>query len=534
MTWPDRPSFRQLAQRGNLVPLVRRLMSDQLTPVLAYRRLVLPDERTAPSFLFESIEGGAAVGRYSYLGAQPAMEVIARRHEVTVIDRRRGTEMTTTEDDPLGVPQRLTSGWSRAMPPWAPFEFPRFTGGWVGYAGYDTVRYLEGEKLPFEGAPRDDRHLPDMHFGLYRQAAAFDHVGKVLYAISHVLLDEHASVDAAYDAGCAELNEFVRRLETHTVPIPPGSVDIDLAQLPRASMKGNFSQQEFEAAVDRCKEYIAAGDAFQIVLSRRFERRTSADPFEIYRALRIVNPSPYMIYLQASGSILVASSPEILCRVQGGVVTNRPLAGTRPRGATPEQDAALEAELRSSEKERAEHIMLVDLGRNDLGRVCETGSIALERIMDVERYSHVMHLSSTITGTLRAGLTCWDALRNTLPVGTVSGAPKVRAMQIIDELEPTRRGPYAGGIGAVGFTGDMDIALALRTMVIPTAEPPHPRSGDPRGPREWSVHLQAGAGVVADSQPAAEYEETVNKAAGLGRAIDLAEAAFATDEPSRP
>jgi anthranilate synthase component 1 len=294
-------------------------------------------------------------------------------------------------------------------------------------------------------------------------------------------------------------------------------------------MQSNFTPQAFERAVKECKAYIAAGDAFQIVLSQRFERTSRADPFEIYRALRIVNPSPYMIYLQAAGSILVASSPEILCRCRDGIVTNRPLAGTRRRGASPEEDRRLERELLSDHKERAEHIMLVDLGRNDLGRVCEASSIRLERVMDVERYSHVMHLSSTLTGRLRAGLDCWDALRGTLPVGTVSGAPKVRAMQIIDELEPTRRGPYAGGIGAVGFGGDMDIALALRTIVIPTRQfvERHPHARSVPGHREsWAVHLQAGAGIVADSSPRHEYDETVGKAAALGRAIDLAEHAF--------
>jgi anthranilate synthase component 1 len=261
-------------------------------------------------------------------------------------------------------------------------------------------------------------------------------------------------------------------------------------------------------------------------LSQSFERQTTADPFEIYRALRIVNPSPYMIYLQARGSILVASSPEILCRCEGGVVTNRPLAGTRRRGDSIEEDHALERELRNDAKERAEHVMLVDLGRNDLGRVCETASIRIDKIMDVERYSHVMHLSSTLTGTMRDEMDCWDALRNTLPVGTVSGAPKVRAMQIIDELEPTRRGPYAGGIGAVDLHGNMDMAIALRTMVIPTHAGPDDQREESPNRRAWTVHLQAGAGIVADSVPASEYEETVSKAAALGRAIDLAESAF--------
>ncbi len=514
----DLATFRKLASAGNVIALHRRLMSDQLTPVLGYRRLVAPDERTAPSFLLESVEDGSSMGRYSFIGAQPSLEVIATGHEVTVTDHRNGTTATKREDDPLAVPRQLTAEWKLAT---TDADMPKcFTGGWVGYAGYDTMRYLEGEKLPFERSPRDDRQLPDVHFGLYRQVGVFDHVQRVLYAVNHVKVNEHGSVDEAYRRGSEQLDGFVDRLETHAaIPLPPGSVDLDLSRLPQSAMTGNFTREGFEAAVRSCKQYIGAGDAFQIVLSQRFDRKTTADPFEIYRALRIVNPSPYMIYLQARGSILVASSPEILCRCENRVVTNRPLAGTRRRGETAERDEILERELLADEKERAEHVMLVDLGRNDLGRVCETSTIKLERIMEVERYSHVMHLSSTLKGILRDDLNCWDALRNTLPVGTVSGAPKVRAMQIIDELEPTRRGPYAGGIGAVGFGGDMDIALALRTMVIPTTE--QAKTGG-----EWTVHLQAGAGVVADSVPAAEFDETVNKAAALGRAIDLAESAF--------
>jgi anthranilate synthase component 1 len=586
--------FRTLASRGGLVPVVRRLMCDQLTPVLAYRRLVAPDERTAPSFLLESVENGSTVGRHSYLGAQPAMEIIARGHEVTVIDHRAGTKSQSCEADPLAIPRRLTQSWKpvdgdavRTVPAMRSLA-DSFTGGWVGYASYDAVRYLEPEKLPFSAAPRDDRGLPDMHFGLYREVAVFDHVERVLYAIVHVLLDEHDSIEAAYRAGCEQIDRFIARLDTHVPTVPAAKIDLDLASMPASGMRGNCSRGDFEHAVQRCKEYIAAGDAFQVVLSQRFERRTAADPFDIYRALRIVNPSPYMIYLQAAGCILVASSPEILCKVHRGIVTTRPLAGTRRRGATAQEDAALERELRADAKEQAEHIMLVDLGRNDLGRVCEARSINLERVMDIERYSHVMHLSSTVTGKLRAGLDCWDALRAALPVGTVSGAPKVRAMQIIDELEPTRRGPYAGGIGAVSLSGDMDIALALRTMVIPTDTAGSERHGgtEPRrhegenpvrattvrersgagtearrregensvraatvrersgadaashdtadsGPRasmdnarSWTIHLQAGAGIVADSDPASEYQETVNKAAALSRAIDLAEAAF--------
>ena len=520
MISPDLATFRRLSRQGNLVALVQRVMSDQLTPVLAYRRLVSPDERTAPSFLLESVEGSSTVGRYSLLGSRPGLEVLAHGDSVTVIDHDRGTSETTREGDPLSVPRRLTASWRQAGP--SPVAAPGgaaapFTGGWVGYAGYDTARYAEPEKLPFTAAPVDDRHLPDMHLGLYRTVAVFDHVDKVLYAICHVMLDEHASPDAAWHAGHDELTRFVGQLMTHADGLPAGAIDLDLTALPTAPLAGNFAREDFESAVRQCKQYIAAGDAFQIVLSQRFERRTPADPFEIYRALRVVNPSPYMIYVQATGSILVGASPEILCRTKGGLVTNRPLAGTRRRGATPEEDRELARELLADEKERAEHAMLVDLGRNDLSRVCLPATVKLQRVMEVERYSHVMHLSSTVTGRLPQGVDCWAALRATLPVGTVSGAPKVRAMQIIDELEPTRRGPYAGGIGAVGFDGDMDMALALRTMVVPTA---HRVGGN------WVVHLQAGAGIVADSVPSREYQETVDKAAALGRAIDLAESVF--------
>ncbi|NNM24492.1 MAG: anthranilate synthase component I [Phycisphaerales bacterium] len=518
----DRTSFRRLAEQSGVVVQVRRLMSDQLTPVLAYRRLVSADERNAPSFLLESVEGGQTVGRHSMVGAQPALEVTATGSSVTVVDHRRGTSETRDDEDPLTTLRRLSESWRSIAADVEGFSLPGvtepgFSGGWVGYAGYDAVRYLEPDKLPFRVAPVDDRGLPDLHFGQYRQLAVFDHVGKVLYAINHVRLDEHASVDAAYDAGQDELDAFVTRLEADGPRLPAGVVEIDLGKRSAGHLASNFPRPAFEAAVARAKELIAAGDIFQVVLSQRFRRRTAADPFEIYRALRIVNPSPYMIYLQAAGSILVASSPEILCRCQGRRVTSRPLAGTRRRGVTPAEDTNLEGELRADEKERAEHVMLVDLGRNDLGRVCELASIALPRVLEVERYSHVMHLSSTVTGDLRDGLDSWDALRATLPVGTVSGAPKVRAMQIIDELEPTRRGPYGGGIGCVGWGGDMDMAIALRTMVIPT--------GDATA-AGWSVDLQAGAGIVADSVPAREYEETVSKAAGLDRAIDLAESAF--------
>ncbi|MBI1304594.1 MAG: anthranilate synthase component I [Phycisphaera sp.] len=511
-------------REGPLAILSRRLMSDQLTPVLAYRRLVLPDERTAPSFLFESVENGASVGRHSILGARPLLELSARAGEAEIVDHRDGTRRAFASDDPLAVLRELARPYRPAsVEALAPLALPAaFTGGFVGFASFDSVRYLEPEKLSFARAPADDRGLPDLHFGLYGDVVVFDHVTKTMHAVVSGLVEEGSphgvgsSRDEAFAALVARLDRLEAQLWADGPALAHGAIALDLARRPEVP-RSNTSREDFEAMVRRAQEYIAAGDAFQIVLSQRLERTTRADPFDLYRALRVVNPSPYQIYLQAGGVILVASSPEILCRVRGGVVTNRPLAGTRPRGRDAAEDARLEAELLADAKERAEHVMLVDLGRNDLGRVCERGSIAIERCMEVERYSHVMHISSTVTGRLREGFDAFDALRATLPVGTVSGAPKVRAIEIIDELEPTRRGPYAGGIGAIGYSGDMDIALALRTMVIPVA-----------GARDgrWTVHLQAGAGVVLDSDPASEWQETVNKASALGRAVDLAEQAF--------
>jgi anthranilate synthase component 1 len=497
---------------GNLVVHGRRIPADQLTPVLAYRRLVAPDERDAPSFLLESVEQGGAIGRHSMLGARPSIEVIAREQAVEIL--REGRSERRDCADPLAVPRSITGAWVPIRSGSVP---PAFHGGWVGFVGFDAVRWLEPSALPFHRAPRDDRGLPDLHLGLYRQVAVFDHALHVVDCVASEPMELHGSEAAARAAADHSIDAMIDSMLRERPALPTGEISLDPAAAPRPPAAGSMTQAEFEVAVVRAKAAIAAGDAFQIVLSQRFERRTAVDPFEIYRALRIVNPSPYQVYLQARDCILVASSPEIACRVRGRTVTNRPLAGTRPRGKTAEADASLERELLADPKERAEHAMLVDLGRNDLGRVCDPGSIQLERCMDVERYSHVMHLSSTVTGKLRPGLDAWDALRATLPVGTVSGAPKIRAIQLIDELEPVRRGPYAGAIGVAGFDGDMDMAIALRTMVVPTKR---------QAGADWSVHLQAGAGVVLDSDPTAEHRETLHKSAALGRAIDLAEQAF--------
>ncbi|VAX42522.1 Anthranilate synthase, aminase component, partial [hydrothermal vent metagenome] len=440
------------------VPIAVRLLSDQLTPVLCYRRLVAPDERTAPSFLFESVEGGERQGRYSILGARPIVEVVAYANRVLVQDHAAGTADEREVENPLLVPRGLTekvrlvhpvAGSPREGLPKCPL------GGWFGYASYDTVRYAEPGKLGFGREPQDDRGLPDMHFALYDGVVAFDHVAKLVHVVQLAFVEPTADPGAAYDAVVAKLEARVEEIQQHSKPLAAGRVE---AEGPVKPMDSNITQAEHAQMVAKAKEYIRAGDIFQVVIGQRFERQSSVDPFDVYRSLRAVNPSPYMVYLQAQGCILVASSPEILCRVRredaGLVLTNRPLAGTRKRGSTPEEDAALEAELLADEKERAEHVMLVDLGRNDVGKVSAAGSVELPALMEIERYSHVMHISSTVTGVLREGLDAWDALVATLPVGTISGAPKIRAMQIIDELEPVRRGPYGGGMGYVSLDGE--------------------------------------------------------------------------------
>lgn len=521
--------FQEAAKKGNLVPLHRCIFSDHLTPVLAYRCLVKEDDRDAPSFLFESVEPGlqvSSIGRYSFVGAQPTIEIVAKENMVTIMDHEKGSRTEEIVEDPMVVPRRIMEGWKPQMID----ELPEaFCGGWVGYFSYDTVRYVEKRKLPFCSAPSDDRNLPDVHLGLYVDVIVFDHVDKKAYVIHWVRLDQYPSVDEAFDDGMNQLETLVSRVHDIDPPrLPAGSIKLFTRLFGPKLEMSSMTSEEYKKAVLQAKEHILAGDIFQIVLSQRFERRTFADPFEVYRALRIVNPSPYMGYLQGRGCILVASSPEILTRVKKRRVTNRPLAGTVRRGKTPKEDLMLEKELLSDEKQCAEHIMLVDLGRNDVGKVSKPGSVKVEKLMNIERYSHVMHISSTVTGELLENLSGWDALRAALPVGTVSGAPKVKAMELIDQLEVTRRGPYSGGFGGISFSGDMDIALGLRTIVFPTGIRYDTMYSykDMNKRREWIAHLQAGAGIVADSDPADEQRECENKAAALARAIDLAESSF--------
>ncbi|XP_057424095.1 anthranilate synthase alpha subunit 2, chloroplastic-like isoform X2 [Lotus japonicus] len=522
-------TFLEASKKGNVIPLYRCIFSDHLTPVLAYRCLVKEDERDAPSFLFESVEPGfqvSSIGRYSVVGAQPCMEIVAKENSVTVMDHEEGRRTEEFVEDPLLIPRQIMEKWT----PQLIDELPEaFCGGWVGYFSYDTMRYVEKKKLPFSNAPLDDRSLPDVHLGLYDNIIVFDHVMKKAYVIHWVRLDRYSSAEEALNDGMDRLENLVSRVHDIITPrLPAGSIKLSTSLFGPKLELSNMTNEEYKNAVLQAKEHILAGDIFQIVLSQRFERRTFADPFEIYRALRIVNPSPYMTYLQARGSILVASSPEILTRVKKGKITNRPLAGTVRRGKTPQEDIMLEKELLSDQKQCAEHVMLVDLGRNDVGKVSKPGSVQVEKLMNVERYSHVMHISSTVTGELLDNLTSWDALRAALPVGTVSGAPKVKAMELIDQLEVTRRGPYSGGFGGISFSGDMDIALALRTIVFPTNTRFDTMYSykDVNKRREWVAHLQAGAGIVADSKPDDEQRECENKAAALARAIDLAESSF--------
>ncbi|XP_051121195.1 anthranilate synthase alpha subunit 1, chloroplastic-like [Andrographis paniculata] len=527
----DEKRFLEASGFGNVIPLYKCIFSDHLTPVLAYRCLVREDDREAPSFLFESVEPGiraSTVGRYSVVGAQPAMEIVAKENEVTILDHDSGKTIKKLVEDPMTIPRAISENWRPQLIQDLP---DAFCGGWVGFFSYDTVRYVEKKRLPFSTAPKDDRGLADIHLGLYDDVIVFDHVEKKAYVIHWVQLDRYSSAKRAYDSGMEHLKALVSKVQGIDLPqISPGCIDFCTHDFRHPIENSNMTNEEYVKAVLQAKEHILAGDIFQIVLSQRFEKRTFADPFEVYRALRVVNPSPYMGYLQARGCILVASSPEILTRVKKKKIVNRPLAGTARRGQTFHEDQMLEKKLLQDEKQCAEHIMLVDLGRNDVGKVSKFGSVKVEKLMAVERYSHVMHVSSTVTGQLLDHLTGWDALSAMLPAGTVSGAPKVKAMELIDQLEPTRRGPYSGGFGGISFSGDMDIALSLRTIVFPSGvhyDTIYSYKDGARLRKEWIAHLQAGAGIVADSQPDEELIECQHKAAGLAMAIDLAESAFA-------
>lgn len=493
-----RPSFSEFvehAREHTVVPVYRQLVGDALTPVTAFCKVREGDR----AFLFESVVGGERIGRYSFIGSGPFLTFEAYGHSVT-LTQADGTRHESFPEDPLRMLEDLIAQYRAPHLP----GLPLFCGGAVGYAGYDTVRYVE--RLP--NPPPDDRKIPDLSFAFYDQMVIFDHITKTVKVVANARLDPGcADHQTAYDTACRQVDELVNRLQRGVADLPLTDIDPKGTATPSARIRSNFTKEGYEAAVRRAVEYINAGDAFQIVLSQRFRTETKARPFDIYRALRVVNPSPFMFFVQNGPVTLIGASPEIMCRVDNGLMVNRPLAGTRHRGATPDEDKRLAEELQADPKERAEHIMLVDLARNDVGRVAEIGSVQISDLLTVERYSHVMHLSSTVAGKLREGLTAFDALRASLPAGTLSGAPKIRAMEIIDELEPHRRGPYGGAVGYVDFSGNMDTCIALRTMVLVGQ----------------TADIQAGAGLVADSVPELEYQETVNKAMSLLRALEVAE-----------
>jgi len=476
---PSLDEFRSLAREGNLVPVYRELNADLETPVSAFLKVARPPY----AFLLESVEGGERLARYSFIGTEPRQ----------VLATGPGTPVGAV--DPLKRVQAMLEPFRPVHLP----DLPRFTGGAVGYLAYEAVRHFE-PRVPHPG--RDPLRLPEAFFLLADTLLAFDHLRHRVLVIALADL-RRTDPEEAYRRAVARIDRLVRRLERplrprHEEGPPPPEAPPFVSNLPR---------ERFLRMVERVRDYIIAGDVIQVVLSQRFSRPTSARPFDIYRAVRALNPSPYMFFLALGDCFLIGASPEMLVRVEDGTVETHPIAGTRPRGRTPEEDRAYEEDLRASEKERAEHVMLVDLGRNDIGRVAEPGTVQVTHLMEVERYSHVMHLVSHVVGRLRPGLTCYDALRACFPAGTVTGAPKIRAMEIIAELEGEARGPYAGAVGYFSFDGNMDTCITIRTMVL----------------KDGVAHIQAGAGIVYDSQPEAEYQETVHKARALMRALERAE-----------
>jgi anthranilate synthase component 1 len=490
MYYPTREEFIKLAKKGNLVPVYREILADFETPLSAFGRIDKDDY----SFLLESVEGGERLARYSFLGSAPSLVFSSKG---TRIEIREGkiSKSFTTKDNPIEELKRLLARYKFVKIK----GLPRFCGGLVGFFGYDMVRFIED--LPDKNP--DDLKLPDSVFMLTDTLLIFDHVDHKIKVVSNVHIKGSAS--KAYDEAVEKIDSIITDLKSS--PSKAASQSLVRRRTAPIMIKSNFTKAEFEGAVKRAKRYIRAGDIIQVVLSQRLKLPIQSEPFQIYRALRSINPSPYMYYLKLGDLHLVGSSPEIMVRCEDGIVELRPIAGTRPRGASDEKDKRLIKDLLGDPKERAEHIMLVDLGRNDVGRVCEYNSVKVSELMVIEKYSHVMHIVSDVSGRLKKGHDIFDVVRATFPAGTVTGAPKVRAMEIIDELENVRRGPYAGSIGYLSFSGNLDSCITIRTILI----------------KGKTAYIQAGAGIVADSVPAREYQETMNKAKALLRAIETAE-----------
>jgi anthranilate synthase component 1 len=487
---PSFDRFREYAEEGRVVPVWREFLFDVDTAVTAYAKLVRPPF----GFLLESVVGGEQWARYSFLGTRPAAAWRLQDGQVSWWTPSEGWAPVDADDPLEDLDRRLRERWPADVG-----ELPRFWGGAVGYFGYDAVRHIERLPTP----PIDDLHLPDGLFVFTDLVLAIDNLKGRAMAIAAVPVEaglSAAELRTRYDEAGERTRALIDDLASSPSPAP-----LTLGEEPGEDppFESSMRREEFEAAVERVREYIRAGDAFQVVVSQRLGVRLEATPFTLYRALRTLNPSPYMYLLELDGMALVGSSPEVLVRVEDRTVTVRPIAGTRPRGGTPEEDRLLAEDLRSDEKELAEHRMLVDLGRNDVGRVAEYGTVTVPDLMVIERYSHVMHIVSQVEGRLRPGLGAMDVFKACFPAGTVSGAPKVRAMEIIDELEATRRGPYAGAVGHFNYGGvRMDTAITIRTVVM----------------QEGRAYVQAGAGIVADSHPGREYDETLNKARALLRA----------------
>ena len=481
MYTPTLEQVKKLAGQGNLVPVYTELNADLETPVSAYLKVARPPY----SFLLESVAGGERLARYSFIGTEPSRVI------------KTGPGQPDGEIDPLTPVEEALGQYTPVPVP----GLPGFTGGVVGYLAYEAVRYFE--RLP---SPETDAlGLPESLFMVASTLLVFDHLKHKIQVVSHAYLN--GDVEQAYSDATARIDALVERLRK-PLQVPPQTLPMNGSGGDIERFSSNRTEAEYGATVERIKKYIVAGDCIQVVPSQRLARETTAHPFDIYRSLRGINPSPYMYYLELDDFHIVGTSPEMLVRVENGEVVTHPIAGTRPRGATPEEEAALEQELRTDEKERAEHIMLVDLGRNDIGRVSQPGTVRVPQLMDVERYSHVLHLVSHVTGQLKRETSCYDALRACFPAGTVSGAPKIRAMEIIAEVEPSKRGVYAGAVGYFSFSGNMDTAIAIRTVVL----------------KDGVAYVQAGGGVVHDSVPEMEYQETLHKAGALLRAIGEAEA----------
>lgn len=493
---PSLGQFRELAAGpANLIPVYREFAADLETPVSVYLKLM---DELGPSFLLESVEGGEQVGRYSFVGVAPRGMISLNGRSVTITLGEETIERELTdEEDVLHVLKAELGQFVHADLP----DLPRFNGGAVGYLGYDVVRYFE--RLPETAVTTLD--LPDAIFLLADTLVVFDHARHRLLILANTHVN--GDMEAAYVEAIQRIERISERLLRPLPAIPRRRWRSDNKNL-ADTLTSNMPQSRYEEMVRQAKEYIAAGDIFQVVLSQRFSRQTSAHPFAIYRALRMLNPSPYMFYFDFGPDMqVIGASPEMHVRLEDGVASVRPIAGTRPRGVTPTEDNALAEELLADPKERAEHVMLVDLGRNDIGRVSNYGTVNVRDLMTVERYSHVMHIVSQVEGRLREGMDAYDLMRATFPAGTVSGAPKVRAMEIIEELEGERRGLYAGAAGYVSYDGSMDTCIAIRTMLM----------------QDDRIHVQAGAGIVADSDPATEHQESVNKAKALFVAVDRAE-----------